>query len=113
MTDHKPLTAEEFGEQIFNKILIGMGQFHKLEMVEKIEKADELESLIIEALLSFSRQESAPLVEVEIKSSGNIFKIRKGMRGGRIWIENEEGEGGDFDQDEFYMHVRDFFDRRF
>ena len=48
-----------------------------------------------------------------IQSCGDYFKIRKGMAKGRIWIESTGGEGGDFDQDELFMHIREFYDKRF
>lgn len=48
-----------------------------------------------------------------IRSAGDTFTLKEGMQKGKIWIDNGQGEAGDFDQDELYMHIRDFFDRRF
>ena len=48
-----------------------------------------------------------------IKSCDDYFKIKPGMQAGRIWIESTGGEGGDFDQDELFMHIREFYDKRF
>lgn len=48
-----------------------------------------------------------------IESSGEYFKIKPGYEKGKIWIESTGGEGGDFDQDELFMHIREFYDKRF
>lgn len=51
MTDHKPLTAEEIAVEIMD-----LGTLHGTT-------PEQFQNLIKEALLSFSRQESASLVE--------------------------------------------------
>ena len=48
-----------------------------------------------------------------IRSAGEYFKIKPGYQPGRIWIESTGGEGGDFNQDELFMHIREFYDKRF
>ena len=63
--------------------------------------------------MSEPNQMSSASGEFVIKSSGNSFLLRPGMQKGRVWIEAESGEGGDFDQDELYMHIREFYDKRF
>lgn len=51
--------------------------------------------------------------EVTISSKGKSFSIKKGIMEGKIWIECEDGEGGDFNQDELYQAIRKFYDERF
>lgn len=41
---------EEIAKRLFNKILIRISQFSKLEMVEKIEESNNLEKEIVETL---------------------------------------------------------------
>ena len=48
-----------------------------------------------------------------IESCGEYFKIKPGCQKGKIWIESTGGEGGDFDQDDLFMHIREFYEKRF
>lgn len=48
-----------------------------------------------------------------IESVGEYFKIRPGIQKGKIWIESTGGEGGDFDQEELFIHIRNFYDTHF
>jgi hypothetical protein len=41
------------------------------------------------------------------------IKLRKGMSRGKIWIEREDGEGGDFSQEELYKTLEEFYNERF
>ncbi len=41
------------------------------------------------------------------------FIIKKGISDGRVWIERQSGEGGDFDAKEFYDLIERFYNERF
>ena len=51
--------------------------------------------------------------EFTISSCGESFTLSKGMTRGKVWIGKQDGEGGDFDQDELFVHIRRFYDERF
>jgi hypothetical protein len=48
-----------------------------------------------------------------IKSNGKSFTFRNGIESGCIWIECEDGEGGDFNQDALFETIRRFYDESF
>ena len=107
----KPNTPEEIAKLIthfcsfegtapLNKALL------ETEIAEAIERErDDRQELLkeIERLKNYGRVESA----------GEYFIIKPGMQKGRIWVGSTGGEGGDFDQDELFMHIRKFYDERF
>ena len=50
---------------------------------------------------------------LKIEYAGNFYLIRPGMRKGKIWIENQDGEGGDFSEIKLFGLLRRFFDENF
>ena len=50
---------------------------------------------------------------ITIRSGDKSFTLRPGMGKGRIWIECEDGEGGDFNQETLYYRIKKFYDEYF
>jgi len=94
----RELVVTELGDN--EKWLLNFGKYnHKTDV--------EISKEIAKEILRLKRD------TFTIKSSGESFTIRDGMAKGRVWIEKEDGEGGDFDQDELFMFIREFYNKRF
>ena len=52
-------------------------------------------------------------LEFTIKSGDKSFTFCKGVTKGRVWIQREDGEGGEFDQDKVYEQLKKLYDEHF
>ena len=50
---------------------------------------------------------------ITVQSGSVSFTIKRGIMPGNIWLEREDGEGGDFDAAALYNHLGKFYDEHF
>lgn len=101
---------------IIERLLSEVGRLQGLSSESLLQQLAHKSQQFLEAMKSIEelQQENSRLQKNgRIESCGEYFEIRPGMAKGRIWIESTGGEGGDFDQDELFMHIREFYDKRF
>jgi len=95
---------------------IGEFNFDKLPCTFK-GNVDESAKMFVDVVSQFITQRLQPSPEAreefKISSCGESFTLSKGMTKGKVWIGKQDGEGGDFDQDELFVHIRRFYDERF
>lgn len=48
-----------------------------------------------------------------IGSGAKFIQIKTGIEKGKIWLETQDGEGGDFNQDELFSILEKFYNDRF